>query len=129
MSQLDALRSAASLHQVAALLHFKPKALSFILYKKPAASKYHKFEIAKRGGGVRKISAPSSDLMLLQKRLSDLLQNCVEEINAKNKWDDQLAHGFKRGRSIVTNAANHRNRRYVFNVDLRDFFDTINFGR
>lgn len=42
---------------------------------------------------------------------------------------DQISHGFKRKRSIVTNAQGHRNRHYVFNVDLEDFFGTINFGR
>lgn len=34
-----------------------------------------------------------------------------------------------RKRSIVTNAKSHRNRHHVFNVDLKDFFNTINFGR
>ena len=33
------------------------------------------------------------------------------------------------GRSIITNARQHRNRRYVFNVDIQDFFGSINFGR
>jgi RNA-directed DNA polymerase len=67
--------------------------------------------------------------MLLQRRLSDLLQNCVEEINQAQNRKDQLAHGFKRGRSIITNATKHRKRRYVLNIDLQDFFGTINFGR
>jgi len=66
--------------------------------------------------------------MLLQSKLSDLLQNCIEEINAKKKFRDQLAHGFKRDHSIVTNAVRHRRKRWVFNIDLKDFFGTINFG-
>jgi hypothetical protein len=61
--------------------------------------------------------------------LSDLLQNCIEEINQRQKWKDQLAHGFKRKRSIMSNALKHQKRRYVFNIDLQDFFPTINFGR
>lgn len=40
-----------------------------------------------------------------------------------------LAHGFKPNFSIMTNATLHRNRRWVFNMDLKDFFQTINFGR
>ncbi|MCA9172761.1 MAG: RNA-directed DNA polymerase, partial [Planctomycetales bacterium] len=40
-----------------------------------------------------------------------------------------LAHGFKRNLSIITNAENHRNQRYVYNADLKDFFPSINFGR
>lgn len=129
MSQLLLLKGAFSLHHVATLLQFQPKALAYILYKKPPLSKYSSFDVPKRGGGVRKINAPSPELMLLQRRLSDLLQNCIEEINEGRKSKDQLAHGFKRNRSIMTNAIKHQKRRYVFNIDLQDFFPTINFGR
>src|SRR6185437_5065944 len=48
---------------------------------------------------------------------------------SEHKWQDSLAHGFKRKRSIVTNATKHKNRRFVFNLDLENFFGTINFGR
>ena len=40
-----------------------------------------------------------------------------------------LAHGFERERSIITNASLHKRRRYVLNLDLQDFFPSINFGR
>jgi len=129
MSQLQSLKSATGLHDIAALLKFTPSGLAYILYAKPLATKYHSFEILKRGGGSRQINAPAADLMLLQRRLSDLLQDCEEEINQLKNRKDQLAHGFKRGRSIITNATKHRKRRYVLNIDLQDFFGTINFGR
>lgn len=129
MSQLTRLKSATSLRDVADLLGFKASALSYILYKKNSASKYRTFEIPKRHGGTRKISAPSAELKFAQQRLSDLLQNCVDELNQANGRADGIAHGFKRGRSIITNAKEHRNRKHVFNVDLADFFGSINFGR
>jgi len=129
MSQLQALRAASTLREVAALLQFKAKALSFILYRKPPHTKYRSFTIAKRNGAQRHINAPSPELKLLQRRLSDLLQNCMDEINLVRKAEDQLSHGFKRKRSILSNATKHRGRRYVFNVDLQDFFPSINFGR
>jgi retron-type reverse transcriptase len=129
MSQLHALKSAVTLQEIAALLGFQTKALAYILYKKPPATKYSSFNIMKRGGGSRTINAPSPDLMLLQRRLSDILQASIEEINTTHNRKDQLAHGFKRHRSIITNASKHRKRRYVFNIDLKDFFGTINFGR
>jgi RNA-directed DNA polymerase len=129
MSQLILLKGASTLHDVAALLGFQPPALAYILYVKPPLAKYNSFDVPKRGGGVRKIKAPSPELSLLQQRLSDLLQNCVEEINRGRNWKDDLAHGFKRDRSIITNAIKHQKRRYVFNIDLQDFFPTINFGR
>ena len=129
MSQLQVLRAALSIHQVATLLHFQPKALAYILYKKPLTTRYSSFNMAKRDGSVRTINAPAPDLKLLQHNLSELLQNCAAEINAGKKLTDQLAHGFKRKRSIITNAVKHKKRRYVFNIDLNDFFSTINFGR
>jgi retron-type reverse transcriptase len=129
MPQLTLLKAASTLHDVAALLQFKASALAYILYKKPAVAKYVSFDVPKRGGGVRKINAPSPELLLLQRHLSDLLQNCVEEINQVRNRKDELAHGFKRHRSIITNATKHQRRRYVFNIDLQDFFPSINFGR
>ncbi len=128
MTQLQSLKSATSLHSIATLLQFKPKALAFVLYKETAATKYRTFDIPKRGGGVRRISAPQGGLRLLQRRLSDLLQDCVQEINKTNQWDDEFAHGFKRKRSIITNASKHKNKQYVFNLDLRDFFPSIPLG-
>ncbi len=41
----------------------------------------------------------------------------MDTLNKANQWDDKLAHGFKRGRSIVSNGAKHRKRRYVFKLD------------
>ena len=129
MTQLTKLKTAKNLHDVAALLGFKASALSFILFRMDDASKYKQFDIPKRYGGIRRICAPLPELKLVQRRLSDTLQNCVEEINIANGLNDRISHGFKRKRSIITNAKEHRNRKYVFNVDLTDFFGSINFGR
>lgn len=129
MSRLATLKAATSLSDVAKLLSFKPKAVSHILYKQPAGTKYKTFQIPKRTGGQRTIKAPVDSLKLLQRRLSDLLQDCVDEINTARQLKDRTAHGFKRKRSIITNARQHRHRRWVFNLDLEDFFPSINFGR
>jgi retron-type reverse transcriptase len=129
MSRLATVKAATSLSDVAKLLDFKPKAVSYILYKHPGATKYKTFQIPKRNGGQRTIKAPADSLKLLQRRLSDLLQDCVDEINIAKQRKDRAAHGFKRKRSIITNARQHRHRRWVFNLDLEDFFPSINFGR
>ena len=129
MSRLKSLKSTATLSDLAKLLQFKPSALSYILFKQSAATKYKTFEIPKRNGGTRIINAPGDALKLVQKKLSILLQDCLDEINHARNRKDRIAHGFKRGRSIITNASQHRNRRYVFNIDLEDFFPSINFGR
>ncbi len=133
-SCLKKLKEATSLKQVADFLGVKPGMLSFLLYKKPKAGLYKKFEIPKRHGGVREILAPESELKLLQHRLSNLLQECQREINkilghAEDETHLGVAHGFKRHHTIMTNGRAHVARRYVFNVDLQDFFGSINFGR
>lgn len=134
MTQLKQLKAATTLSDVARLLEIKPGMLSFLLYKKPKAVLYTKFEIPKRHGGTREIWAPDRDLKLVQYRLANLLQNCIDEINAARGHIEDgkrygVAHGFKRNHTIMTNAREHVTRRYVFNVDLHDFFGAINFGR
>lgn len=129
MSQLAHLKSAMTLHQVASLLNFKASALSYVLYKLPPPLKYTHFEIPESTGGMRKIYAPCSELKVLQRNLSDLLQNCIEEIDTFEKRKNSFSNGFTRRRSIIDNAAPHRHRRFVFNIDLRDFFGSVNFGR
>lgn len=129
MSRLATLKTATSLNDVAHLLGYQPKAVSYILYKIPAAQQYTTFEVPKRSGGTRTIKAPVDRLKGLQRRLADLLQDCLDEINSAKKIKDRTAHGFKRKRSIITNARQHRHRRWVFNLDLEDFFPSINFGR
>jgi RNA-directed DNA polymerase len=135
MLTLRRLQNADGINDVAKLLGFKPIALSQILYVQPISSKYHSFTIPKRSGGTRGISAPRKGLKLLQRRLADLLQTCIVELNQIREESDepilrhQLAHGFTKDHSILTNARPHRNKRYVFNIDLEDFFGSIHFGR
>ena len=128
-SNLKTLQDASSLNDVADLLGYKPKSLSYILYRKLDAFKYQTFEIPKRAGGTRTISAPTAELKLLQRRLSLLLQSCKEEIDQRAGYQNRISHGFEVGRSIITNARAHRNRRFVLNVDLEDFFGTVHLGR
>jgi RNA-directed DNA polymerase len=128
-SRLASLQTITNRAELATLLGFKPASLAYILFKIPQPAKYTTFTIAKRNGGVRIIQAPVPSLKLLQRKLSDLLLDCVDEINDATRRRDRAAHGFKRGRSIRTNAKKHRHRRWAFNLDLENFFPTINFGR
>ncbi|WP_313302438.1 retron Ec67 family RNA-directed DNA polymerase/endonuclease [Diaphorobacter sp.] len=127
MSKLQLLKSTSNLHGVANLLGLKPAHLSYNLYKKSDAEKYTKFEIPKRYGGKRAICAPTGALKHIQRLLANLLMDCLNELNAK--YDRQAAHGFVTDRSILTNAHQHRGRSHVLNLDLQDFFGSINFGR
>jgi len=53
----------------------------------------------------------------------------VRERKLENERFWFASHGFHQGRTIVSNAEVHKRRRFVFNLDLADFFGTINFGR
>jgi RNA-directed DNA polymerase len=129
MSRLGSLKSITTRAEMVTLLQFKAASLTYILFKQSDAAKYRTFEIPERSGGKRTIHAPVDALKLMQKKLSGLLQDCVEEINTAKKLTDRVCHGFTRKRSIISNARQHRNRRYVFNLDLEDFFPSIHFGR
>jgi len=82
---------------------------------------YRRFAIAKKTGGQRQISAPMPRLKRAQQWI---LGNVLERVELH-----RAAHGFRRGRSIVTNAEPHVGADVVINCDLRDFFPTITYPR
>jgi RNA-directed DNA polymerase len=128
-TKIEKLRAAKTLEDLARLLGFTPSGLSYVIYKLPNPQKYHTFDIPKRKGGKRLISAPQPTLALLQRRLAKFLYGCLIELQQATPPWRSLAHGFEQKRSILTNAALHKRRRYVLNLDLKDFFPSINFGR
>lgn len=111
----------SNIEKLAELLESSPKQLRYLLYARKESARYTTFSISKRRGGERTIRAPQEDLKAIQRVLSELLQD--------NLTPRAPAHGFVRGKSIATNAGQHVGRRFVFNVDLQDFFPTVNFGR
>lgn len=82
---------------------------------------YIYFEIPKRSGGKRLLSAPHALLKATQRKLLD-------EVLSKVPLEAE-AHGFVKGRSTVTNATPHVGQGVVLNVDLKDFFPTVSFRR
>jgi RNA-directed DNA polymerase len=134
---LASLKGATDLRDVAKLLEVKTGMLSYVLYKQSKSELYRKFDISKKTGGVREISAPCPHLKLIQQRLAAILADCSSELRKmhttavqnKNHVRREVSHGFVKGRSIISNGQEHITRRFVFNADLSDFFGTINFGR
>lgn len=108
---------------VANILEIDLKTLIYILYRTDNNSKYKEFTIKKRDGTSRIIKAPIGSLKIIQSKLNKILQVVYKE---KGK---PSAHGFISGKSILTNAKPHVGKKQIFNVDLQDFFPTINFGR
>lgn len=103
--------------------------LTYILYKKGTENCYKTFTIPKKDGSLRTIHAPSSDLGLIQKRLSIFLYKEQEKIWGKSELKPNISHGFEKNKTIITNAFVHRNKRYLLNIDLKDFFHSFHFGR
>jgi RNA-directed DNA polymerase len=95
--------------------------LLWTLYRAPDDVRYRHFEIPKRSGGMRQIHAPVGLVRDLQDRLHAELKQLYRA--------HPNAHGFVDARSVASNAADHAGKRWVLNVDLEDFFPTINFGR
>lgn len=75
---------------------------------------YRRTSIPKKSGATRLIAAPKPLLKRLQKRI---LQNGLSHLPLPDS-----CHGFREGRSIVTNATPHVGSQLVVNVDIRAFF-------
>jgi retron-type reverse transcriptase len=99
------------------------KALRWLTYHRRGAAvvHYHRYEIAKKTGGVRCISAPKPALAWAQRWVFDQILRRLEP--------EPQSHGFVPGRSIVSNAAPHAGKALVINLDLKDFFPSITFRR
>ena len=83
--------------------------------------RYTSFEIRKKSGGVRQIDAPRRGLKNILYYLNKIFQSIYTPSSA--------ATGFVQGKSVVDNAQCHIGKNYVFNIDLKDFFDSIHIGR
>ncbi len=106
---------------VAKLLGVSYGRLVYHLYIITESARYKTFEIPKKAGGMRRISTPVTALKIIQWKLNQVLQAVYEP--------KPSAHGFVQGKNIVTNAQAHANKRHVLNLDLKQFFPSINFGR
>ncbi|WP_309242112.1 reverse transcriptase domain-containing protein [Paenibacillus sp. S150] len=82
---------------------------------------YRTFKLRKKNGDERTIYSPLSNLAILQKKLSYIL--------SLNFTHHDRSHGFIENRSIVTNASEHLRKKYVLNLDLENFFESISFRR
>jgi RNA-directed DNA polymerase len=128
VTHLTKLKAATSRKELAAILGYAPKSMTAIIYQTPLGLKYTAFEIDKKTGGKRTIKAPTPKLRKLQSHLSHVLYQCLAEIESA-RAAKPISFGFRRDRSIAENAACHKRRRWVLNLDLEDFFPSFNFGR
>lgn len=97
--------------------------LRFLAFSRKTSTKTHyvRFKIPKKTGGERTISAPMPRLKAAQHWI---LHNILEKISLHD-----AAHGFSLKRSIVSNAKPHLGAEVIVNIDLKDFFPSINYQR
>lgn len=117
------LCSLRSVHDLSKLLKTHPQQLRLLAQQ----STYRTFTVPKKGGGERQIEVPPAPL----KKVLTLLNRYLQSTYFFEK--SSAAYGFVSGvrndedrRNVLTNAKKHLGRPYLVNIDLKDFFHTIN---
>lgn len=82
---------------------------------------YRRFEVPKKGGGSREILSPSRDMKAAQ---AWILRNILDKLGVH-----EAATGFRKGRSVVDNAAPHVHNRYFLCMDIENFFPSIPYSK
>ena len=102
---------------------FTIKHINFYCNPNHTKHRFRQFKIKKkRPGEFRLITAPRN------KNYQYLLA-CVNELLKSLYSPSEYAMGFTEGKSIITNAQVHLRQNYVLNIDLKDFFPSINQAR
>lgn len=106
---------------VAAILEIEDRSLRYFLFKRRPENLYTTFSIPKYNGKLRQIAAPQNELKQIQRKLAYVL-SCIYTPKV-------CAYGFISGKNHINNASQHVQNSIVFNIDLKDFFSQIHFGR
>lgn len=85
------------------------------------SKRYTTFSIPKKNGDPREIKAPVASLKRIQKALN-LILSIVFEPHPNST-------GFLRNKNLLDNASPHIGKYYIYNIDLKDFFPSITYGR
>jgi len=104
--------------ELANFLEVDYNTLNFYYHK---TDNYKEFKVRKKTGGYRTIHAPVSPLKIIQRKISQVLNEFY--------YPPAAAQSFIKDRSIVKNAKKHLQKKNVFNIDLKNFFPSIHFRR
>lgn len=109
--------------QIAVAMRITIGKLRFLAFNRRTStvSHYIRFKMPKKTGGERIISAPMPQLKQAQHWI---LASILEKLELHD-----AAHGFRRERSIVSNATPHVGAYVIINFDLKDFFPSISYKR
>lgn len=109
---------------LAALLELEYQELRLLAYHRDVVitDHYSRYTIPKRNGKERHIAAPKP---LLKKAQKNILEMILEKVEISDH-----AHGFVKGKSVISGAASHKSRpALLINIDIKDFFPSITFER
>lgn len=104
---------------------FYPISLKHLLYfcnPNNAFHRYKQFKIKKKSGDFRTITTPRNRSFMM------LLQSVKILLKAFYTPSDYTM-GFTEGRSVISNASVHKSQNYIFSIDLKDFFPSIEQSR
>ena len=79
----------------------------------------------KTKGEYRTIYVPNNKEKLGYKAILPQIENTLRKMEENGNLDGGVIHGFRAGRSPVTNAWQHVGRQYTLSMDLSNFFDTV----
>lgn len=97
------------------MLGVSPRLIQWIA--RQPEQQYRSFELAKQGGGVRRIESPRVFLKVIQQFILDYILAGLPMSDA--------VHSFRTGASIHSNARPHKGAAYVGSIDVVDFFGSI----
>jgi retron-type reverse transcriptase len=105
---------------VAAALGITMGRLKWLTFPVDDPAHYVMREVPKRSGGTRLLCAPKAQTRAAQDWIR---REILDRLPAND-----CSHGFRRGRSIVTNAREHVGQQVVVNLDLEGCFPSISFA-
>lgn len=70
----------------------------------------------KKNGKIRTYYAPHEEIKKSLRKLNIDLQNIYDKKN------ESFQVAYKKGKNVLTNATIHKDKKYVFNIDLKDFY-------
>ena len=99
-----------------------PEQLRYFSNPNYIKGRFRTFDIPKKSGGVRIITAPHDPAyQWILRALAEMLEQAYTP--------SDHAMGFVKNRSVKLNAQAHEGKNYVFNLDLKDFFPSIRRAR
>lgn len=121
--QLAGLPLLASPADVATAMGLTISKLRWLAFHSDAPTRVHyvSFDIPRKSGGTRRLSAPHQQLAMAQHWILTNILNLVPV--------HENAHGFIARHSVVTNAKPHQHSSVVINTDLKDFFPSVSLAR